>query len=60
MKLINFIRILFLFETCLFINAIDKSVANNTLPVIVITWDYTSAAAKGILIYFNINLSQEK
>lgn len=55
MKLANFIEILFLFEACLFSNAIGEN-----LPMIMITWNYGTAAAKGILINFNINLSQEK
>lgn len=58
MKLANFVGILFLFEACLLIDAIDKpDASNNTLPVIVITWNYTTSAAKGILIYFDINLT---
>lgn len=61
MKLADFVGILFLFEACLLSNAIDKTDINNNslLPVVVITWDYTTVATKGILIYFNMNLPRE-
>lgn len=60
MKLANFVGILFLFEVCLLIHAIDKpDASNNILPVIVITWNYTTATEKGILIYFDIKLTRE-
>lgn len=61
MKLADFVGILFLFEACLLSNAFDKTDTNNNplLPVVVITWDYTTVATKGILIYFNMNLPRE-
>ncbi|KMQ94247.1 n-beta-n-acetylglucosaminyl-l-asparaginase [Lasius niger] len=54
MKFANFVGILFLFEACLLIDAIDKpDASNNTLPVIVITWNYTTSAAKAWDVIYN-------
>ncbi|XP_072762786.1 N(4)-(Beta-N-acetylglucosaminyl)-L-asparaginase-like [Anoplolepis gracilipes] len=54
MKLANCIGFLFLFDTCVLINAIDETdVNNNTLPVIIITWDYTTVVAKAWDVIYN-------
>ncbi|EFN71962.1 N(4)-(Beta-N-acetylglucosaminyl)-L-asparaginase [Camponotus floridanus] len=53
MKLANFIGILFLFS-CLFSNTIVKScVKNETLPMVMITWDYENAITKAWDVIYN-------